>query len=345
MSCMQKMKGKGQSGITMMSLVITIIVVIILAMIFVPATSQMPDEANYASFAEEVKNVEEGVQQVRLNNAYKGDTEEKINAGFKKVTLKNAPVDFQSFDKMGLEVTGYVVDLEEIKYENADFGQEYDIEKSELEFKKDDVYVYDATGTVYYVKGTYYQGEIIHTVIAGSDMGLSSTEDGPIISNIIIASGELSDGTPTKGKAKIIISAFPRYGGELTVMVREFVADKQADETYATQVSRNGVYTVVVTEENGGRTVRKITVDGIIESSKAPSNLSMIVNNGDPNVRTNLVDIVLRADGATQMMITKNNPLKPTSSDSKWEKYQPNITYDFPVPVAKSIVHESLLFN
>ena len=328
MSCMQKMKRKGQSGITMMSLVITIIVVIILATIFIPATSQMPDEANYAKFAEEVKNVEEGVQQIRLNNAYKGDTEEKINTGFKKVTLKNAPADFQSFDKNGLDVTGYVVDLEEIKYENAEFGNDYEIEKSELEFTKDDVYVYDSTGTVYYVKGTYYQGEIIHTVIAGSDMGLSSTEDGPIISNIIIASGELSDGTPTKGKAKIIVSAFPRFGGELTVMVREFVAEKQPDETFATQVSRNGVYTVVVTEENGGRTVRKIYVDGIVESSKAPSNLSIIVNDGDPNVRTNLVDVVVRADGATHMMITKNNPLKPTSSDSKWEKYKTNFTYD-----------------
>ena len=27
-------------------------------------------------------------------------------------------------------------------------------------------------------------------------------------------------------------------------------------------------------------------------------------------------------------MITKNNPLKPTSSDPKWQKYETNITYD-----------------
>ena len=42
----------------MMSLVITIIVMIILAMIFIPGSSRMPDEANYANFAEEVRNVE-----------------------------------------------------------------------------------------------------------------------------------------------------------------------------------------------------------------------------------------------------------------------------------------------
>ena len=102
----------------MISLVITIIVVIILAMIFIPASSRMPDEANYANFAEEIKNLEEGVQQTRLNNAYKGDTEEKINAGFKKVTLINAPSEFQSFDTTGVTVTGYVVDLEKIKYDD-----------------------------------------------------------------------------------------------------------------------------------------------------------------------------------------------------------------------------------
>lgn len=328
MSCMQKMKGKGQSGITMMSLVITVILVIILAMIFIPGTSQMPDEANYAKFVEEVKNVEEGVQRIRLNNASKGDTEEKINAGFKKVKLKGAPVDFQSFDKSGLDITGYVVDLEEIEYENAEFGKEYDIEKSELEFTEDDVYVYDSTGTVYYVKGTYYQGEIIHSIIAGSELGLNSTDDGPIISNIVVTSGELSDGTPTNGKAKIIVSAFPRHGGALKVMVREITASQEPDGTFATQVSRNGVYTIAVTEENGGRTVRKVTVSGIVEANKPPSNLSMIVNNGDSNVTTNIVDVVVRADGATKMMITKDNPLKPTSSDSRWEDYQTNFTYD-----------------
>ena len=211
-----------------MSLVITIIVVIILAMIFIPGSSRMPDEANYANFAEEVNNIEEGVQQIRLNNAAKGDTEEKINAGFKKVTLINAPSEFQSFDSTGITSTGYVVDLEAIKYENAEFGHEYEIETSELEFTKEDVYVYDSTGTVFYVKGTNYQNEIIHRPF-DSIAGLTSTEDGPIISNITISSGELADGTPTSAKAKVTISAFPRYGGKLTVMLREIIAEEQPD--------------------------------------------------------------------------------------------------------------------
>ncbi len=312
----------------MMSLVITIVVIIIIAMITMSAGGRMPDEANYANFAEEVKNVEEGVQRARLNNAYKGDTEERINAGFKKVTLKNAPDEFQSFDTTGITVTGYVVDLGKIKYENAEFGKEYEIETSELEFKQDDVYVYDSTGTVFYVKGIYYQDEIIHRPFSDSVSGSTSSEDGPIISNIVISSGELADGTLTSAKAKLTISAFPRYGGKLTVMVRELIAEEQADGTFTTQVSRNGVYTVIATEENGGRTVKKVNVTGIVETNSLPSNLSMIVNNGDPNVRTNMVDIVLRADGANKMIIAKNNPLKPTSSDTRWEDYKTNFTYD-----------------
>ena len=315
-----------------MSLVITIIVVIILAMIAIPASSRMPDEANYANFAEEIKNLEDGVQQTRLTNAYKGDTEEKINAGFKKVKLINAPGEFQSFDTTGVVVTGYVVDLEKIKYENTEFGHDYDKisaeELPELEFRKDDVYVYDSTGSVYYVKGTHYQDEIIHRPFADSIDGMTSSEDGPIISNIVIESGELADGTKTSAKAKIIISAFPRYGGELTVMVRDLIAEKQPDGTFTTQVSRNGVYTVVASEENGGRTVTKINVTGIIETNTLPSNLSMIVNNGNPNVTTRMVDIVVRADGASKMIIAKNNPLKPTSSDERWEDYQTSFKYD-----------------
>ena len=315
-----------------MSLVITIIVVIILAMIAIPATSRMPDEANYANFVEEIKNLEEGVQQTRLNNAAKGDTEEKINLGFKKVTLIDAPSEFQSFDSTGLTVTGYLVDLNLIKYENTEFGHDYtkvpDVELPELTFKEDDVYVYDSTGLVYYVKGTHYQEEIIHRPFEDSLSNLGSTEDGPIISNIVITSGELADGTKTSSKAKIIISAFPRYGGDLTVMVRELIAEEQPDGTFTTQVSRNGVYTVLVTEENGGRTVRRINVTGIIESNLTPSNLSMIVNNGNPNVTTNMVNIVLRADGAEKMIIAKNNPLKPTSSDERWEDYNTNFMYD-----------------
>lgn len=297
-------------------------------MIIIQTSSNIPSDATYVKFSEELTNVEGAIESIRTQNAGRGDSEEILNAGFRKVTLKNAPGGFESFDIVGVNTTGYIVDLNIIGYNNAEFGQGYDEGKTEIEFLKDDVYVYDSTGTVYYAKGIEYKSQIIHTLLEGMDLGLESTADGPIITNVTVESGELSDGTKTNGKAKIIISAFPRFDGELTVMVRNIIAEKMPNGTFVAQVSRNGIYTIVVTEKNGGRTVERVNVTGIVEMNDAPSNLSMVVNNGEAFTTERLVDIIVRADGATKMMITKDNPLKPTSSDEAWQDYETNIEFD-----------------
>ena len=316
----------------MISLIITIIVLIILALIFFVTSSTMPGEATYAKFAAEINNVQSGVYDARIRNAQFGDTEEKINNGFTKVTLVNAPEEFESFDFTGASVTGYLIGLNKIRYENAEFGHEFDKEEvtplQELTFDETDAYVYDAAGLVYYVKGLDYNGTRVYSLANIADAGMTSTEDGPIITNVIVTKGTLDDGTETSSKAKIIISAFPRYGGELTVMVRNNVADKQEDGTYATQVSRNGTYTIIVTEKNGGRTVTKVTVTGIIESTTPPTNLSMVINNGEPFTTENMADVVVRADGAVKMLIAKNNPVRPNVNSSGWEEYKENFEYD-----------------
>ncbi|MBQ8299361.1 MAG: leucine-rich repeat protein [Clostridia bacterium] len=312
----------------MISLVVTVIVVVILAMMVIQTSSSLPSDATYAKFSEELTSVEGAIESIRTQNAGKGDAEEIINAGFRKVTLKNAPGGFESFDVVGVKTTGYIVDLNIIGYNNAEFGQDYDEGKTEIEFLKDDIYVYDATGTVYYAKGIEYKSEIIHSLLEGMDLGMESTADGPIITNVTVTSGELADGTKTSGKAKITISAFPRFNGELTVMVRNIVAEKMPNGTYVAQVSRNGIYTIAVTEKDGGRTVQRVNVTGIIEMNEAPSNLSMVVNNGEGFTKERLVDVILRADGATKMMITKDNPLKPNSSDEGWVEYKTNIEFD-----------------
>lgn len=310
-----------------MSLVVTIIIVIILATILIQTSSSLPGDATYVKFSEELINVESAIDTLRTQNAGKGDTKEKINAGFREVTLKNAPNDFESFDTVGTDVKGYLVNLKTIGYTNAEYGQSYDDGKTVIEFLKDDVYVYDATGTVYYVKGIEYKNEKIHTLLEGMDLNMESTADGPYITNITIASGELSDGTKTSGKAKIIISAFPRHGGDLTVMVKNIKAEKMPNGTYVAQVSRNGIYTVAVTEKDGGRTIQRINVTGIVEMNEAPSNLSMIVNNNLGYTTTAEVEIVVKAEGATKMIIAEDNPLRPLASDPRWGDYKTNFTY------------------
>ncbi len=315
----------------MISLVATIIILLIITTLVFTRTSTLPGEATYAKFVQEMTNVQTGVYNKRIENAQSGDSEETINSGFTKVNIVNPPMDFQSFDNDEGQITGYLVGLNIIEYDNAEYGRAYaktllnPLNESgdyEVIFNKDDVYVFDATGDVYYAKGIEYNSNKIYSLANASAYSIQSTEDGPIIANIVVTSGELANGNKTNAKAKIIISAFPRTtGARLTAMVRTVEATLENDGTYATQVSRNGTYTIVVTEENGGRTVAKVNVTGIIENIKPPTNLSMIINSGDPSTQYQRVNIKVRADGAQKMIIAKNNPLKPNSTDVRWEEY------------------------
>ena len=314
----------------MIALIVTIVVIVVIASVFIVKGSDLPGEALYTRFVQEVTSVESAIYENRLQNAKYGDSEEKLNAGFEKVILFEAPADFVSFNPGEGLTSGYLINLETISYMNAEFGQEYTTTERTFTFGKDDVYVYDATGSVFYVKGIVYKKTRVYSLASASALDEDSTQDGPIISNVVVTSGELSDGTKTNAKAKILISAFPRNEGELTVLVRNNKAEKVegATGTYATQVQRNGTYSIVVSEANGGRTVTQVTVSGIAENVEPPSNLSMIINEGSPTTQSKFVNIDLRADGATYMMITKDNATKPSSRDENWQRYQSNFEYD-----------------
>ena len=134
-----------------------IVAIIVLASVFIVTMSDMPSEATYTRFVQEVTNMESAIYEYRLQNAKYGDSEEKINAGFEKVMLFNAPADFMSFDKGEGVTTGYLINLATISYTNAEFGQGYATTEKTFTFEEDDVYVYDATGSVYYVKGIDYK--------------------------------------------------------------------------------------------------------------------------------------------------------------------------------------------
>lgn len=311
----------------MITLVITVAVLIILSATIIITNNGTPSEATYAKFVQEVTNVQMAVEEQRLKNAQNGDSEEQLNEGFEKVILINAPNDFISAPGKPGEVVGYKVELDKIEYTNAEYGQKYEDASTVLTFEVDDVYVYDATGAVYYVKGLHYNDTKVHS-LEHANAAIKSTEDGPIISNIIVESGELEDGTKTNAKAKIIVSAFPRNGGELNVLVRSSIAEKEPNGTFATQVSRNGIYTIVVAEANGGRTVAKVTISGLVEATEPPSNLSIKINNGDAYTHSNEVKLTLRADGASKMMITKNNPIRPKTTDLGWIPYSEEVDYD-----------------
>lgn len=159
---------KKQNGISLITLIITIIVIIILTTIAMQTTSDTPDEANITKYKQEMKNIQTGIDVRKVKNAANGSSEEKLNVGFDKVKLKNAPEEFASFGEYYEDVTGYMVDLEELDYLDADFGHAYNNYESgdTLEFgnKEFDVFVYDANFKVFYVKGINYGGSMNYTL-------------------------------------------------------------------------------------------------------------------------------------------------------------------------------------
>ena len=161
------MELKNKKGISLMTLVITIVVILILSAIIVRTTSNIPNEAHYTKYMQVMKNIQTGIENEKIKNSVKGTTEEKLTVGFKKVILENAPTSFVSFDDYDKPVSGYLVDLETIGYVEAEYGRAFKnySEGSILKFgeKEYDVFVFDEEWTVFYVKGLEYNGSMNYT--------------------------------------------------------------------------------------------------------------------------------------------------------------------------------------
>lgn len=160
---------KNKKGVSLISLIITIIVLVILAAITITRSSNIPDEAHYTKYMQEMKNVQTGVENVKILNSKNGTTEEKLTKGFKKVKFESLPAEiadkFVSFDQD--EITAYLVNMEEIGFLDANYGMEYNDVSGDSSFtfgeERYDVYVFDAEWTVYYVKGLKYDGSMNYT--------------------------------------------------------------------------------------------------------------------------------------------------------------------------------------
>lgn len=159
---------KKQKGVSMITVIITIVVVIILTSIAMETSSDVPDQANLVKYKQEMKNVQTGVENQKVKNAAKGNTEAKLTAGFEKVYLENAPAEFVSFGEYHEDVRGYLVNLEKIGYEEAEYGQAYKNynEGDTLVFgeKEYDVFVFDADWKVFYIKGLKYDGSMNYSL-------------------------------------------------------------------------------------------------------------------------------------------------------------------------------------
>lgn len=145
-------------GITLISLIITIISIIILASIAIFSSDSTPEYAIFSTFTEELDDIQTAVAIKRANGIANYDNE---NYDFLKVELVNAPEKFKSFDEG--RITGYLIDFSKLDFKPNGTGLET-LVGNVATFKQNDVYVYDKNGTVYYVKGFENEGKIYFTM-------------------------------------------------------------------------------------------------------------------------------------------------------------------------------------
>lgn len=159
---------KRENGVSMITLIITIVAFVILTAISIATSSDLPDEANYSKYVNDMKNVQTGIENAKIKNARKGTSEEKLTAGFEKVYLDNVPTNFESFGDIYEPTYGYLVSLEEINYTGSEYGNGYAKFNSgdTLKFgdKTADAFVFDAKWDVFYVKGLKYNNSMNYTV-------------------------------------------------------------------------------------------------------------------------------------------------------------------------------------
>ena len=159
---------KNEKGISLITLIITVVVIVIIATISMQTSSEAPDQAHFAKYKQTMKDVQTGLDNQKILNSKNGLSVDDLTKGFDKVTLKNPPPEFLSFDEYYEDVTGYLVNMETIKFDNSDYGMGYkdvDITKP-LEFGRNgyDAYVFDANWNVFYLKGLEYDGSMNYSL-------------------------------------------------------------------------------------------------------------------------------------------------------------------------------------
>ena len=306
-------KTKKQRGVSLLTLIITVFVIIILAMITMNVNNMSINEATSVKFKQELTDVKRGVETVKLINAKEGTDEKTLNQNFKKVEVENPPENFVSFDDE--KITGYVVDLEKIDYKKLKTGQGYiNVNEGDtVTFAVDDVFVYDKIGTIYYAKGTYLENDELHyttddsTKVTGPKVTVENTEGG-----------------------KIVIKVEPTNGGEITsVKVGTSEATKVTDGVYEIEVEKNGTYVVSATEKDNGTTrvnVKVTKLEGGSDSEEninAPTTGIILVNGGEIYTNNSKGTITIETDAEyiyTKHVTDGEIPTEPSTTSSGWRK-------------------------
>lgn len=150
-----------KQGISLISVIITIIVIIILASIAIFTGFNTPDKAIFSRFTQEIDELRTELVTVRTNNF---ELYRDTDYGFEEVVITNAPEEFISASNDSNTVIGHVIDTNRIK--DALYRGKGTHDSGVVVFDKDDVYVYDKNGTVFYAKGFQTEEYIYYNATA-----------------------------------------------------------------------------------------------------------------------------------------------------------------------------------
>ena len=236
------------NGVSMISLVITIIVILILAAITFHSVDTI-DKASEERAMQELSEVKKGLLSVRAINAKQGIDEATLNKNFTRVKVAEAPDNFVSYDNNENEDIGYVIDLSVIDYEKVKSGQDYKNFSSgdTITFKKDDTFIYDAELKVFNTKsGRYLDG------YQSEENSTQNRKDGPLINITYNNNGKL--------EFKVV----PKYGGEIIDVLVDGQKVNLNDNNsydYIEKSQTKDRVTIIASEKDGGTTTKVIPID------------------------------------------------------------------------------------
>lgn len=161
----KKQKRFGEKGISLITLIIEIVVIIMIALISLTVINT-EEQADLARFVQEFEELRKCVETQRLSDLKNG--QDAVDDSFSKVYVEGSiPSDLQ-YKAVDGKKEVRLVSLDTIGCDEMWTGREYRAFEAEgndiktVTFGKDDVYVYDATGKLFFVKGIDYKGDLTY---------------------------------------------------------------------------------------------------------------------------------------------------------------------------------------
>lgn len=157
----KKQRCFGKEGISLVTLIIEIIVIIIIATISLMLINT-EGQAETARFVQEFEELRKCVETQRLSDLKKGQY--AVDDSFSKVYIDGDIPSELKYTELDGKKEVRLVSLDTIGCDEMKTGRAYNSfepdgdEIKTVTFGEDDVYIYDATGKLFFVKGIDYKG-------------------------------------------------------------------------------------------------------------------------------------------------------------------------------------------